>query len=188
MAQLTIWTEITSPVGPLRLTGDGSALTGVYLSPHRYGPNEFPHDARGSDPVLAEAARQLSAYFDGTLQEFVLPLAPAGTPFQRRVWAALCEIPYGATISYLTLARRVANEKAVRAVGGANGRNPISIIIPCHRVIAAGGGLGGYGGGLPAKRLLLDLERSVRSGRVSPPPVSALTGEPTAESANAAHG
>lgn len=158
MEQLKVWTEISSPVGPLRLTGDGSALTGVYLSPHRYGPSEFAQAARGSDPVLAEAARQLAAYFDGRLQEFVLPLAPRGTPFQRRVWAALCEIPYGATISYLTLARRVADEKAVRAVGGANGRNPISIIIPCHRVIGADGSLVGYGGGLERKRWLLQLE------------------------------
>ena len=158
MERLTLWTEIPSPVGPLRLTGDGSALTGVYLSPQRYGPNEFPEDARGSDPVLGETARQLSAYFDGRLQQFVLPLAPRGTPFQQRVWAALCEIPYGATISYLTLARQVADQKAVRAVGGANGRNPISIVIPCHRVIGADGSLVGYGGGLERKRWLLQFE------------------------------
>jgi methylated-DNA-[protein]-cysteine S-methyltransferase len=153
-----LWTEIPSPVGPLRLTGDGSALTGVYLSPHKYGPTDFPEAARGTDPVLAEAARQLTAYFDGMLQEFVLPLSPAGTPFQRRVWAALCEIPYGATISYRALARRVAGDTSVRAVGGANGRNPISIIIPCHRVIGADGSLVGYGGGLERKRWLLQHE------------------------------
>ena len=158
MDRLKIWTEIPSPVGPLRLTGDGNALTGLYLSPHQYGPTEFPEHSRGSDPALTEAARQLTAYFDGMLQEFVLPLAPMGTPFQRRVWEALCQIPYGATISYLDLARRVANEKAVRAVGGANGRNPISIIIPCHRVIGADGSLVGYGGGLDRKRWLLQLE------------------------------
>jgi methylated-DNA-[protein]-cysteine S-methyltransferase len=158
---MTIWTEMSSPVGPLRLMGDGAALTGLYLSPDRYGPAEFPEDTRGSDPVLAEAVRQLNAYFEGALQEFALPLAPAGTPFQRRVWDALGEIPYGATISYLELARRLNNERAVRAVGAANGRNPISIIIPCHRVMGSNGSLVGYGGGLERKRWLMDHETRV---------------------------
>jgi methylated-DNA-[protein]-cysteine S-methyltransferase len=155
---MKVWTELPSPVGPLRLTGDGSSLTGVYLSPHRYGPGEFPDAARGTDPVLGEAARQLAAYFAGKLTEFELPLAPAGTAFRQRVWAELLTIPYGTTISYLDLARRVADERAVRAVGGANGRNPISIIIPCHRVIGANGSLVGYGGGLERKRWLLTHE------------------------------
>ena len=158
---MTIWTEMSSPVGPLRLIGDGAALTGLYLSPDRYGPIEFPEDARGSDPVLAEAVRQVNAYFDGALQEFALPLAPAGTSFQRRVWDALCEIPYGTTISYLDLARRLSNERAVRAVGAANGRNPISIIIPCHRVMGSNGSLVGYGGGLERKRWLMDHETRI---------------------------
>jgi methylated-DNA-[protein]-cysteine S-methyltransferase len=152
---MKVWMELPSPVGPLRLTGDGAALTGVYLSPHRYGPAEFPEAARGTDPVLGEAAHQLEAYFAGSLTEFDLPLAPAGTPFQQRVWAALREIPFGTTVSYLELARRVAGDRAVRAVGGANGRNPVSIIIPCHRVIGANGSLVGYGGGLERKRWLL---------------------------------
>lgn len=150
-----------SPIGPLRLIGDGAGLTGLYLSPNRYGPAEFPEDARGSDPVLVEAVRQLNAYFEGALQEFALPLAPAGTPFQRCVWNRLCEIPYGVTISYLELARRVSNERAVRAVGAANGRNPISIIIPCHRVMGSNGSLVGYGGGLERKRWLMDHETRV---------------------------
>jgi methylated-DNA-[protein]-cysteine S-methyltransferase len=104
---------------------------------------------------LLEASRQLQAYFAGERREFDLPLAPYGSDFQRRVWSALLEIPYGETISYLELARRLGDPRAVRAVGSANGRNPISIIIPCHRVIGADGSLVGYGGGLERKRWLL---------------------------------
>jgi methylated-DNA-[protein]-cysteine S-methyltransferase len=108
------------------------------------------------------AADQLAAYFAGRLTEFSLPLAPAGTPFQRRVWAGLQEIPYGDTWSYGQLAGKVGNPAAVRAVGLANGRNPIAVVIPCHRVIGADGSLTGYGGGLDRKRFLLDLEAGVR--------------------------
>lgn len=153
-----MWTEIDSPIGPLRLIGNGPALTGVFLSPHKYGPEEWPENEHGTDPVLLEAARQLGAYFEGTLTEFQLPLEPDGTEFQRAVWHALQEIPYGGTRSYVDLARRLGDAKKTRAVGLANGRNPISIIIPCHRVIGANGSLVGYGGGLERKRWLLHHE------------------------------
>jgi methylated-DNA-[protein]-cysteine S-methyltransferase len=108
---------------------------------------------------LQEAIRQLRAYFAGKLENFDLPLAPEGTPFQRAVWKLLCDIPYGETISYGELARRVGNPKASRAVGLANGSNPIAIVIPCHRVIGSNGKLTGYGGGLPLKEKLLALEQ-----------------------------
>jgi methylated-DNA-[protein]-cysteine S-methyltransferase len=108
--------------------------------------------------ALQPAKEQLAAYFDGRLKRFDLALAPAGTPFQKKVWAALCEIPYGRLVSYLQIARRVGNSKAVRAVGGANGKNPIAIIIPCHRVIGSNGRLTGYGGGLEIKQRLIELE------------------------------
>lgn len=113
---------------------------------------------RRDDDLFREAAKQLRAYFAGELTEFDLPLAPAGTQFQQRVWAELQKIPYGSTINYGELARRVGNPKAARAAGAANGSNPISIIIPCHRVIGSNNHLTGYGGGIERKRFLLDFE------------------------------
>lgn len=112
-------------------------------------------------PLIQEACRQLETYFAGELRQFDLPLDLRGTPFQMRVWAALLAIPYGETRSYSQLARQIGAPRAVRAVGGANHANPIAIVVPCHRVIAAGGALAGYGGGLDRKRFLLELERSV---------------------------
>jgi methylated-DNA-[protein]-cysteine S-methyltransferase len=109
--------------------------------------------------ALAESRRQFKAYFDGELTVFDLRLAPRGTPFQLQVWDALCGIGYGETVSYAEIARRIRRPNAVRAVGAANGANPLAIVVPCHRVIGADGSLTGYGGGLPAKRFLLDLER-----------------------------
>jgi methylated-DNA-[protein]-cysteine S-methyltransferase len=118
-----------------------------------------PEEGWREDPApLAEAVRQLRAYFAGELREFNLALAPEGTPFQLRVWRELCNIPYGTTISYGELARRVGSPKGSRAVGLANGANPISIVVPCHRVIGSNGKLTGYGGGLENKKLLLELE------------------------------
>ena len=114
---------------------------------------------RANCRILKETIRQLRAYFSGKLEQFDLPLAPEGTPFQLEVWRRLCEIPYGETISYGELARRIGNPNASRAVGLANGSNPIAIIIPCHRVIGSNGKLTGYGGGLPIKEKLLALER-----------------------------
>ncbi|MFC7327965.1 methylated-DNA--[protein]-cysteine S-methyltransferase [Marinactinospora rubrisoli] len=148
-----------SPVGELLLTGDGAALTGLYMRPEK-GWAPPPPDWRRDDALFAETRRQLAAYFAGELREFSLPLAPSGTPFQLRVWRALTTIPYGRTTSYGEIATRLGRPTASRAVGMANGRNPISIIVPCHRVIGANGSLTGYGGGLPRKERLLRLERS----------------------------
>ena len=121
------------------------------------GPGSGREDRR--HPVLREAERQLRAYFAGELRQFDLPLEPAGTPFQQRVWTELLRIPYGETRSYMEVARSIGAPAAVRAVGAANGANPLPIVVPCHRVIGAGGKLVGYGGGLPLKRRLLALER-----------------------------
>lgn len=147
-----------SPLGRLLLVSDWHALTQVWL-PGSWDMGDM-HDQ--ADDVLRRVECQLSAYFAGELRDFDLPLAPVGTPFQERVWQALRDIPYGATTSYSALANRIGAPGAARAVGLANGRNPIAIIIPCHRVIGAGGTLVGYGGGLNRKRWLLDLE----AGRV----------------------
>ena len=143
-----------TPIGPLVLGSDGDRLIGVWL----------PNDARaprpsgpGAPAVLKDAATQLEEYFARDRRDFDVPLGLAGTDFQKDVWAELACIPYGETISYGELARRVGRPKGSRAVGQANGRNPIAIIVPCHRVVA-GDGIGGYGGGLPIKRALLALE------------------------------
>jgi methylated-DNA-[protein]-cysteine S-methyltransferase len=150
--------HLDSPIGTVLIAGDAEAILRIAF-PKNGKPVrpelEWEHSARG--PV-GEAIRQLRDYFAGRRTEFDLPLAPEGTPFQRAVWRQLQDIPYGETISYGELARRVGNPKASRAVGSANGANPIPIVIPCHRVIAAGGKLGGFGGGLPVKQALLDLE------------------------------
>jgi methylated-DNA-[protein]-cysteine S-methyltransferase len=151
----TYWTTIDSPVGELLLTSDDSALTRLLFSPFTLDPTWSTERSA----VLDETVTQLAAYFAGERTDFDLPLAPAGTPFQLRVWEALREIAYATTINYGQLALRVGNVKASRAVGLANGRNPISIVVPCHRVIGANGSLTGYGGGLDRKRTLLDLER-----------------------------
>jgi methylated-DNA-[protein]-cysteine S-methyltransferase len=154
---MTLYDTIDSPIGELLLVGDGSALTAVHM-------DGDPGPGWRRDPgALREPAEQLLAYFAGELREFDLPLAPRGTPFQREVWSALREIPYGRTVSYAELAAAVGRPHAARAVGAANGRNPIAVVIPCHRVIGASGALTGYGGGLERKRLLLDLEAGQRS-------------------------
>ena len=158
-----MWTEVPSPIGPIRLIAGLDALTGVFMMKHKYGPEGFPPEERGESAVLKETARQLSAYFEGSLRDFDLPLAPEGSDFQRQVWDELVKIPYGETISYLDLANRIKNPKAVRAVGMANGANPIAIIVPCHRVIGSNGSLTGFGGGLPNKRALLELEKGQRT-------------------------
>jgi len=153
-------TILDSPVGPLLLASDGTALTHLLFeredAPAAADRAAFAAGRR--DAVLDRACAQLQEYFAGRRRTFDLPLAPTGTAFQRAVWRALEDIPYGRTESYGTLADRVGRPRAVRAVGAANGRNPISIIVPCHRVIGADGSLTGYGGGLDAKRFLLALE------------------------------
>ena len=147
---------VSSPVGPLTLTQEDQALTGLHFGEH---PQQ---GAEGPTPLLEKAARQLEEYFAGQRKEFSLPLAPKGTEFQLRVWQALLQIPYGETRSYGELAAMVGNPKACRAVGGANHRNPLSILIPCHRVVGTGGSLTGYAGGLSVKEFLLKLESEAR--------------------------
>lgn len=143
---------VSSPLGTLTLSQESDALTGL-----RFG--RLPREGReGLTPLLEEAARQLEEYFAGERREFSLPLAPRGTEFQLRVWAALRTIPYGETRTYGELATLVGNPKASRAVGGASHRNPLSILIPCHRVVGTSGKLTGYAGGLEAKGFLLNLE------------------------------
>lgn len=146
-----------SPIGGLLLAGDEDALHFVHFQ-NGPRPTQPARDWQRSDTPFREAMRQLRAYFNGKLQQFDLPLAPEGTEFQMRVWRALRSIPYGETWSYGELARRIRKPTASRAVGAANGRNPIPVIIPCHRVIGANGALTGFGGGLPIKRKLLALE------------------------------
>ncbi len=157
-----------TPVGPLTLVARGEAVVGVWMEDQRHHPGllAYGEPAGADDPVLAGAAAQLEEYFAGRRTEFDLPLAPEGTDFQRRVWAELMRIPYGETVTYGELARRLGNPTGSRAVGLANGRNPIGIVVPCHRVVGSGGDLTGYGGGLPRKRLLLDLEARVAGLRL----------------------
>jgi len=158
MAVRERWME--SPIGTLHLVAEEGALVGLAMEerPKRTATAASPG---AEDPVLAEAERQLTAWFKGERTGFDLKLAPKGTPFQLAVWRALREIPFGETCSYRDLAARVGRPKAVRAVGAANGRNPIAIVVPCHRVIGADGTLTGYGGGLPRKRWLLAHEHEV---------------------------
>jgi methylated-DNA-[protein]-cysteine S-methyltransferase len=149
--------ELESPVGRLLLAADQAGLRCLrFMSGRQVEPD--PGWRRDPQP-LEETVRQLRAYFSGTLERFTVPLAPEGTPFQLDVWRALCDIPYAETISYGELARRLGKPHASRAVGLANGTNPIAIVIPCHRVIGSNGKLTGYGGGLPIKEKLLALER-----------------------------
>ena len=150
---------IRSPVGALMLAADASALTGLYFVGCDHIPGaikRWTRDAR--HPVLREAARQLREYFAGRRKSFSLPLRLAGTDFQRRVWGEIARIPYGETVSYSTLARRAGAPLAVRAAGTSTGRNPVAIVIPCHRVMGKNGGLCGFAGGLERKRRLLELE------------------------------
>lgn len=162
-------TRLPSPVGLLTLVARDTGLAAV-LWEHD-APNRVrmaaPSD-RPDHPVLVETARQLAAYFAGTRHSFDLPLAPGGTPFQREVWAALDAIPYGETRSYADIARAIGRPAAVRAVGAANGRNPISIITPCHRVIGSNGALTGFAGGIEGKAWLLALEQAARAQRRPP--------------------
>ncbi len=150
--------SMTSPVGTLRLFATEEALTAILMENHRGAP-ELVATPREDHPVLNEARRQLGAYFAGERWAFDLPLAPPGTPFQQTVWRAHREIPPGVTWSYAALARHVGREGAARAVGSANARNPLSIIVPCHRVVGTDGKLTGYAGGLPTKQWLLSHEQ-----------------------------
>ena len=156
------YTEFVSPIGVLLLRGSTRGLTGLYMEEHLHGPVEQERAGWTRDDArFVKERRQLEEYFAGTRVAFDLPLdlaSTGGTAFQQRVWAALSGIPYGETISYGELARRIGQPAAVRAVGLANGRNPVSIIVPCHRVIGANGALTGFGGGIKRKQVLLELE------------------------------
>jgi methylated-DNA-[protein]-cysteine S-methyltransferase len=151
------YTTMASPVGELLLTAADDRLTGLYMP---VGVHGLPTGMARDDNAFAAVRRQLEEYFSRERQAFDLPVAPRGTPFQQRIWAELQRIGYGETISYAELAARIGRPTAIRAAGAANGANPVSIIIPCHRVIGSDGSLTGYGGGLEAKRRLLELERS----------------------------
>jgi methylated-DNA-[protein]-cysteine S-methyltransferase len=155
------FTTFESPVGPLLLMSDGRSLTGLHTDSDKHRPATRPDWVEDGDAVpFAEVKSQLRGYFEGGLTDFDLPLAPQGTEFQIRVWQELRGIPFGETISYAELAHRIGNPNASRAVGMANSRNPISIIVPCHRVIGSDNSLTGYAGGLERKRMLLVHEAS----------------------------
>lgn len=151
--------EMDSPVGRLSLFVEDGRLTGVYFEDPRYPAPLAPVAKIAADPVLDAARKQLDAYFAGRRRSFDLPLGPQGTPFQAQVWKRLLDIPFGSLSTYGAIAADLGKPGAVRAVGGAVGRNPISIIVPCHRVIGADGSLTGFGGGLERKAALLALER-----------------------------
>jgi len=152
-------TRFPSPIGDLVITASDSGLTGVWFPGKGPVAAARPDDERGpASTLLARASEQLAEYFAGTRTTFDLPLDAGGTAFERRVWDALRTIPYGTTLSYSELARRLGDPRATRAVGAANGKNPIPIIVPCHRVIGANGALTGFGGGLDRKRWLLEHE------------------------------
>ncbi|MFJ9114395.1 methylated-DNA--[protein]-cysteine S-methyltransferase [Streptomyces sp. NPDC102394] len=151
-------TVTDSPYGPLTLVAEDGTLCGLYMTDQRHRPPQETFGDR-DDSLLGEAKDQLNAYFTGELKDFTLELHLRGTPFQRTVWDQLRRIPYGETRSYGELADALGSPGASRAVGLANGKNPIGIIVPCHRVVGADGSLTGYGGGLPRKRQLLDFER-----------------------------
>lgn len=162
---------VDSPIGRLLLVADDRALCAVYFPNHPDGAvaNDLPitpGDPPTRHPILRAAAKQLAEYFAGQRRDFELPLDTGGTEFQKQVWGSLCTIPYAATWSYGQLALAVGNRNASRAVGAANGKNPIPIIIPCHRVIGSNGSLTGFGGGEPTKRWLLDHEAKVAGLRL----------------------
>ena len=160
-------TRIDSPVGPLLLAASDAGLHAIEFHASRHPVRRRVEWRDGRHPLLDAARDQLQEYFDGRRRSFELPLAPAGTTFQRQVWLALGEIPYGATQTYSQLAARLGRPTATRAVGAANGRNPLPIVLPCHRVIGADGSLTGFGGGLPTKQYLLQLEGAVPQDALS---------------------
>ena len=155
--------RVPSPLGEILLVADatGEALCGLYLAGQKYFPTGASQwSERRSLPLLRDVAAQLREYFAGARERFDVALAPAGTPFQRSVWSEIAKVPFGETISYAELARRCGRPAAVRAAGAATGRNPITVIIPCHRIVGSAGALTGYAGGLERKRKLLELEGS----------------------------
>ena len=176
----TVFTTIDSPVGPLLLAAADDGLRAIEFHASRHPVPRDPDWREGDHPLLQRTREQLGEYFAGERRTFDLPLAPRGTEFQRQTWQALATIPYGSTISYAQLASRVQRPKAMRAVGSANGRNPLPIVLPCHRVIGADGSLTGFGGGLPTKQYLLELEGALPRARVG------VQAEPSASNARTA--
>lgn len=161
-----IYQDMASPIGRLRLIAEGDELVGIWFEQGRDARKDDPGLVERDSEVLARTRAQLEEYFRGERRDFDLPLAPRGTGFQRRVWQRLCGIEYGTTTTYGALANELGNPNASRAVGLANGSNPIPIVIPCHRVIGANGALTGFGGGLPIKSALLELERAQKQPRL----------------------
>lgn len=159
------WTHVNSPVGRLLIAATAEGLWLIEFEHPRHPEPRSADWERHDSSLLREAHRQLDAYFAGRLREFDLPLATRGTDFQRRVWQALRKVPYGATRSYADIARQLGKPNATRAVGAANGRNPVPIVVPCHRVVGADGSLTGFGGGLDTKRFLLRLESQRQPGQ-----------------------
>jgi methylated-DNA-[protein]-cysteine S-methyltransferase len=153
---MTTYTTVPSPLGELLLIAEDGCLTGLHMPAEQHPP---PAATVRDESAFATVRHQLGEYFAGRRSTFDVPLAPAGTPFQQRVWEELQRVAFGETITYAELAERIGRPTAIRAAGAANGANPVSILIPCHRVIGSDGTLTGYGGGLEAKRFLLDLER-----------------------------
>ena len=150
-----MWTTCPSPLGDLLVAAQDGALVVVHFAPfERPGGDPTP-----DDPLLTQAVRELGEYFAGTRKEFDVPVGPPGTPFQQAVWAELRRVPYGETATYSEIAARMGAPAAVRAVGSANGRNPVGVLVPCHRVIGSDGNLRGYAGGVERKLALLALER-----------------------------
>ena len=156
---MTRFKRFTTPLGPILATANDCGISGIYFVGQRYEV-DLGGDWReeGDDPVLAECARQLGEYFEGKRREFDLPLAAAGSDFQRRVWREIARIPFGETISYAELARRAGAAGSARAAGSATGHNPLSVVVPCHRVVGSDGSLTGYAGGLERKTRLLEIE------------------------------
>lgn len=160
---MTVYTTMPSPIGELTLSAVAGRLNGLLFEDNRYPPDREGWRRDDSDPTLSGVRVQLEEYFAGTRLDFALPMSAKGTEFQQRVWAALLEIPFGETRSYGEQARAIGDYKAVRAVGLANGKNPIPVIVPCHRVIGADGSMTGFGGGIERKKWLLAHEARYRS-------------------------
>ena len=160
MNEIVRWCRIDTPLGTVRIVARGDAIAGVWFDGQKYDAvaDDAWRESPG-DPLLREGARQLREYFAGRRERFDLPLAAEGTAFQKSVWRAIAKVPAGRTASYGDLARRIGRPSAVRAVGAAVGRNPLSVVVPCHRIVGSDGSLTGYAGGLGRKRALLALER-----------------------------
>jgi methylated-DNA-[protein]-cysteine S-methyltransferase len=162
------YVRFESPLGPMLAAAGETGLAGVWFTGQKYPPalaSDWEEAPR--DPLLHRVQVQLDEYFRGARTRFGLPLAPHGTSFQRRVWAAIAEVPYGRTVTYAALARAAASPRGVRATGAATGRNPLSIVVPCHRIVGAHGALTGYAGGIERKRALLELEARTTLGQAA---------------------